>query len=128
MLENIKNYITKLAIGVIVFFMVLIIIIVGSIYLYSYYQDNKMDNISKKAKHHTSEVVAYQFQGDKGTDLVKLKNGVQFESNNLSVGDSNFESKVPFCSNNIKKGKKITYFKKPNSNAAHPYYYIAEIE
>jgi uncharacterized protein with FMN-binding domain len=127
-LENIKKFITKLAIGTIAILIAFILIIIGFICLHSYYQNNKVDKIAKTAKKHTSKVIAYDFQGSNGNDLVKLKDGVKFKKNNLSIGDSNFESKVPFNSSKVQMNKEITYLKKPNKNSAHTYYYITKIE
>lgn len=128
LLENIKKLITKLAIGTIAILIAFIFIIAGFIFLHSYYQNSKVDKIAKTAKKHTSKVIAYDFQGSNGSDIVQLKDGVKFKKNNLSIFDSNFESKIPFNSSKVKMNKEITYLKKTNKNSTHPYYYITKIE
>lgn len=130
-MRSFKSFI-KYLLGFIIFGVLLIgAAVFGLLYLNTHMQDKKIDNISKSTQHHTSKVIAYNFEGPKGYDSVKLKDGTQFDKNNLVVGDSNFESKVKFSSNTVKKNKKITYVKKyKKSIFTDPttYYYIKAIE
>lgn len=118
----------KFVVTPILMFLLIYILISGFIFLHSHYVENKIENLAKKSESHTSKVVAYEFQGSDGTDAVKLKDGTQFEVNNLNVGDSNFESKVEFGSHSVKKDKKVTYLKKEESNNKPSYYYIVKMK
>lgn len=87
-------------------------------------------NASEKGhKHYTSKVNAYQFDS-RYKDTIQLKNGTQFEQNNLSIGDSNYDVKDPYKLNQrtVESKPTITYVKITNKTNSQPHYYILKID
>lgn len=114
-------------IAVILLFGLIIYLMFGDIFL----KDQKIEQLSKNHKSHTSKVIAYNFQGPEGSDSIKLKDGTQFDINHLNIDDSNFESKIKFSSSTVKLGKKVTYIKtkeKDILSEPYTYYYILDMK
>ncbi|MCD9074425.1 hypothetical protein LDL00_11380 [Staphylococcus epidermidis] len=101
--------------------------IIGILYM-RHLLNYDLNDAEKNNKHYTSQVTAYQFNV-KDKDIIRLNNGTQFEQDNLSIGDSNYDVKKPYKLNQhtIESKPKITYVKTTNKVNNEPHYYILKV-